>query len=634
MPAPTSSKQRVQFGVFELDLTRGELRKRGAKVKLQEQPLKILQILLENSGQIVSREELQKRLWPSNTFVEFDQGLYSAMARLRDALGDSSDSPRFIETMARRGYRFIAAVTHVPTAPISVGPPELRPNGETGRTFTFRRLAANVVAGLVGGALLLAAMLEFDVAGAREWLRTRTASIRSIAVLPLQNLSGDPDQEYFAEGFTDELITDLGKAGAVRVISRTSVMSYKGTRKPLGQIARELNVDAIVEGTVLPSAGRVRITAQLIRVSPESHLWAESYERDLRDVLALQDDVARDIAREVSAKIAPAPRSQIARARGVDPEAHAAYLKGLYHTARYTEEEIQRGIDFFSQAVRKDPQYAPAYAGMARAYTLLSTYYVAPREAMPKARAAAMKALELDESLAEAHTSLGNVRLFYDWEWQKAAQEFRRAIELNPNSADAHDGYANYLVAMARHDESVAEGKRAIELDPLSLVVNSDAAGNALYFARRYDQDIELCRKTIEFDPNFGLVHFYLAQAYAQTGRFRDAIDQAKTGYQLDSSPVMTGLLGEVYASLGNKAETEIVLGRLDRLSKQRYVCSYQTAAIYQGLGQKDQALKWLSRAYDERSDCIPWLKVDPLFDGLRADPRFQELLRRSRLAQ
>jgi tetratricopeptide (TPR) repeat protein len=409
-------------------------------------------------------------------------------------------------------------------------------------------------------------------------------------------------------------------------------MSYKGTRKPLAQIARELNVDAVVEGTVLRSAGRVRITAQLIRANPESHLWAESYERDLLDVLTLQGEVARDIAGEVSAKLVPEHRKHLAGQRAVDPEVHGAYLKGLYHTARYTEEEIQKGIAYFSQAVQKDPGYAPAYASLARAYTLLSTYYLAPREVMPKARAAAMRALELDETLAEAHTSLGNVRLFYDWDWLKASQEFKRAIELNPNSADAHDGYANYLVAMGRHEESLAESKRAIELDPLSLVINADAAGNGLYFSRKYEQAIELCRKTIEFDPNFGLVHFYMAQSYAQTGQFGEALVQARTGYQLDSSPVMTGLLGEVYAFLGERAETEKVLERLNRLSKRRYVCSYETAAIYQGLGHKDAALKWLSRAYSERSDCIPWLKVDPAFDALRSDPRFQDLVRRSGL--
>jgi TolB-like protein/DNA-binding winged helix-turn-helix (wHTH) protein len=405
MSAPASSTDRVQFGVFELDLQRAELRKQGVKVKLQEQPLKVLQVLLENPGQIVSREELRQRVWPANTFVEFDQGLYSAMARLRDALGDSSESPRFIETVARRGYRFIAPVI----APTEAPSPETIPKIERSGWSSIHRWISSLLAGLLGGALLLAIVFGFDVAGVREWLRNRTTPIRSIAVLPLQNLSGDPEQEYFADGMTDELITGLARLGSVRVVSRTSVMRYKSTNKTLPQIGQELSVDAVVEGTVERSGSRVRIRVQLIQASSDRHLWAQDYDRDLQDTLVLQSEAAGDIVREIQSNLTPVQQQRLQAARQVDPEAYEMYLKGLYFSNKRSPADFKRAIDYFERSIKKTPDYAVAYSGLANALIGQIFTGTPSDQVREKATSAAEKAIALDPSVAEAHDSLAMI---------------------------------------------------------------------------------------------------------------------------------------------------------------------------------------------------------------------------------
>ncbi len=461
-------------------------------------------------------------------------------------------------------------------------------------------------------------------------------AINSLAVLPLENLSGDPQQDYFADGMTEALITDLAQIRSLRVISRTSVMQYKGSRKPLPEVARALHVDAVVEGSVLRSGERVRITAQLIQARTDRHLWAKTYERDLRDVLALQSEVASAIAQEVKVKLTPQEQVRMASSRPVDREAYEAYLKGSYFWNKRTPEGLTKATEFFQQAIEKDPGYALAYAGLAESYFALSFYGdVAPKQYFPRVKEAATKALEIDDTLAEAHASLASTLTFYDWDWPSAEREFRRALELNPSYAMGHRAYASYLSAMGRHREAIAEAKRAQELDPLSLDVNT-MAGRCFYHARQYDQAIEQYRRALEIDPNFTIAHQFSGKAYAQKGMYREALaelqeagavyKEAGAGY---TEPL--SVIGLVYAVSGRPGQAQHVLEELKAIRKQKYVPPWSIVRVYAGLGQKDQAFAWLEKGFQERDNRLIWLKVDPMFDNLRCDPRFADLLRRLR---
>jgi TolB-like protein/DNA-binding winged helix-turn-helix (wHTH) protein len=443
---PTASA--FQFGVFELDLKAGELRKQGIKVKLQEQPFQVLATLLEHAGEVVTKDELQQQIWAADTFVDFDHGLHSAITRLREALGDSSESPRFIETIPRRGYRFVAPLKLIGS------PTESGVADGKDRLWTF---GGSVLAGLLGGALLLGAVLTLNLGGARRWLwRESNPAIRSLAVLPLENLSGDPAEDYFADGMTDALIADLSKISALRVISRTSAMQYKGTKKRLPQIARELNVDGVVEGSVMRSGNRVRITAQLLQAGTDQHLWAEAYERDLGDVLKLQGEVAQTIAQQVRIQLTPQQKAQFGSALGVSPEAYEAYLRGRYFWNQRTEEGLGKSVGLFRHAIDIDPNFPLPYAGLADSYLLLGDFgFLAPDEAYPKAKAEALKALRLDDHLAEGHAALAMVALEYDWDWVNAEREFRLAIEANPSYATGHQWYAEYLTTLGRSEEAI-----------------------------------------------------------------------------------------------------------------------------------------------------------------------------------
>ncbi len=483
-------------------------------------------------------------------------------------------------------------------------------------------------------ALLVVAAIGLNLGGLRERLQKRwlgppaARRVESLAVLPLENLSRDPEQDYFADGMTEALITELAQIKALKVISRTSVAQYKGTRKPVPQIGQELRADALVEGSVQRSGERVRITAQLIHAATDRHLWAKSYERDHRDILTLQSEVAAAIAREIRINLTPQEELRLASARPVNPAAHEAYLRGRYYISKGTEQELRKSIDYFEQALKIDPKYALAFTGLALSHAGLTSFYLPPWETMPKAREAAKKALELDEALSEAHTSLGLVLFFYDWDWPGAEREIRRAIELNPNSADAHAMYSSYLGAMARHEEALAEERRAQELDPLSLMAAGGVSWQS-FIARRYDLAIEECRKAIAVEPRFGFAHTLMGLALAQKGRFAEAIAAAQKGNQLDDSPLVLAMLGGIYGLAGKRDEAEKVLRQLEAQSKRRYVCPYEVATIYVSLGDKDTAFKWLQKAYRDRSDCIPWLKVDPRLDPLRSDARFTDLVRR-----
>jgi len=449
--------------------------------------------------------------------------------------------------------------------------------------------------------------------------------------LPLDNLSGDPEQNYFADGMTEELISDLAKISALRVISRTSVMGYKGTRKTLPEIAKELRVDAVIEGSVRRSGDRVRITAQLIHAPTDRHLWAESYERDLRDVLTLQSEVARAIANEIKIQVTPQEQVRLANARPVNPEAHEAYLKGRYHWNKATEQELRKSIEYFEQSLAKDPNYALAYAGLADTYSSLSSFYAAPREVMPKAMAAATKALGLDETLAAAHTSLGYAKLVYEWDWAVAERELKRAIALNPNHADAHMWYGWYLVAMGHPEEGTAELQRATELDPLSAYLKTNAQWG-FFQARQFDRVIEQGRKALDLEPNFAFAHVLMGLALVQKGQLAEAVAAAERGARLDDSPLMQAMVAYVYASSGKRAEAEKRLAILVEAAKHRYVCSFEAANAFFAVGRTDEGFRWLEKAYTDRSDCMLWLKSDPRLDRFRPDPRLQDLIRRVHL--
>ena len=620
MAAPASSSEVLQFGVFELDLRRAELRKHGVRVKLQEQPLKVLQLLLENRGQIVTREQLRGRIWPANTFVEFDHGLYSAMARLREALGDSSESPRFIETVARRGYRFIAPVTS----------PRAEANSVTSAATTnsqvfSRKSVVSVVIGLMGGGLLLGLILGLNIANSRDWLwRRSNPQVRSLAVLPLENLSEDPGQEYFADGITDELITQLAQLGKFRVISRTSIMQYKGARKPLPQIGKELGVDAVLEGSVVRSGQRVRITAQLIDAASDQHLWAETYDRDLADVLTLQAEMANAIVQEVRAKIASGPRSRALKMARVDPEEQDLYLRARYHVDKGDQAEINKGIEYFRQAIERSPQDARNYAGLADSYLALSDFYLSPADTLVQAKQAALKALELDENLPETHVSLGAIRFLYDWDWPQADKEFEKAIELNGNSSDAHLWRGVFLAQMGRADAAIPEIQRAETIDPLSLAVHVNA-GWVYYVARRDEEALKEWRKILDLDPHFAITHTSIWIAYLKQADISDALSLSSAS---DLENLRLAALTGRHAVSGDRNEAERMLSRLNAVAKHQYVCPYEMATAHAVLGDKDQALTWLGKGLRERSGCMPDLKVDPRLDSLRSDPRFQQLMK------
>jgi TolB-like protein/DNA-binding winged helix-turn-helix (wHTH) protein/Tfp pilus assembly protein PilF len=625
---------RLRFGVFELDLRSGELRKHGLRVRLQEQPLCVLEMLLEHSGEVVTREELQQRLWPADTFVDFDHGLNKAINKIREALGDSAESPRFVETVSRRGYRFLAEVRNADSVPvrnpelaIQPQPPEEasgRPNPH-GTVAEVKNLLLSQAWKILVLLLLLAAA-SLAIRKLPSWNRPSPA-IRSLAVLPFESLSNDASQDYFADGMTDELISDLGQISALRVISRTSVMSYKHARKPLPQIARELNVDAVVEGTVLRSGNEVRITAQLIEAPADKHLWSQSYEGELRNTLALQNDVARAIADQIRINLNPQEKAALAKVKTVNPEAFQSYLKGRYFWNKRTPEGLNVGLTYFNQAIEEDPAFAQAYSGLADTYALLGDWQYAvmtPKEAFPKAKAAAIKALELDSTLGEAHNSLAFCLDGFEWDFEAAGKEFQRAIELNPSYATAHHWYAWHLSLLGRDDHAIAEMRKAETLDPLSLIINSDMA-ELLLLMHSYDESIQQGRRTIEMDANFALAHNQLGQAYLQKQMYAPAIAEFERSVQLSGDcPTCIANLARAYAAFGQKSRAEKLLSDLKKRSSPVASLASEIAMIYAALGDRDQAMNWLERGYKERFN--PGVLLRPGFDPLRSDPRFEEL--------
>ncbi len=482
-------------------------------------------------------------------------------------------------------------------------------------------------------AVLLAVVLAWNPGGWRDRLlgRGNPVRIESLAVLPLENLSHNPEQDYFADGMTEALITELGQIrGLRRVISRTSVMRYKTVRKPLREIASELNVDAVVEGSVLRSDGAVQVTARLVQASTDTQLWSQSYQRELRDVLALQREVALAIAKEIKVKLAPQEQARLATARPVNPSAHEAYLKGK-HLSKGTYEQRRKAREYFEQTVRIDPNYAPGYAGLADSYW--ATPDLPAKEAMPKAKEYALKALAIDDTLAHAHRALASILFYGDWDWLAANEEFKHALELNPGDAEAHRMYSVYLSAMGRFEEALTEIRTAQELDPLSVLTNT-TAGWTFYCARQYDRGAEQCQKTLELAPNSDGAHACLGYNYLAKGMYQQAIAECQKALTLSGGDAVRAVwLGRAYAGAGRRTDARKVLTELHQLSKRTYVPPYFLATLHVALGEKDQAFAWLQRAYAERDLYLAWLRVDPAVDPLRSDPRFQELLRRTGLS-
>jgi TolB-like protein len=572
-----SSLETVRFGPFELDRAVGELRRGGVRVRLHGQPLQVLQVLLEQPGKLISREELQSRIWPSETFVDFDHGINNAIKRLREVLGDTAETPRYVETVPRRGYRFIGQVSAV-----------TEHGAET---------------------------------------------IRSVAVLPLENLSGNPDEEYFADGLTEASIINLAKISALRVISRTTVMQYKRAYKPLPQVARELQVDGIVEGTVLRSGNRVRISAQLIDARTNCHIWAEIYERDLKDILALHSDLARAIAGQVRIALTPAEQLKLGRGRPVDPEAYEDYLKGRYHWNRRSADDLKKAMECFQRAIDKQPNYAPAHTGLADCAGIAGFWsFAAPEQGCGKSKTAALRSLAIEET-AEAHASLAWAIMHYDWDLTAAEQEFQRAIEQDPLYATAHQWYGHCLVGMGRFDEAYGELRLAIQLEPLSLPIRTSYAGASL-FGRQWEQSIEQSKKILDLDPSFILGRWALVRYYDAIGMAELAIASAQEAVEVSRGTLLCLIaeLGHAYASAGKREDAVGVLRRLAEICEQRYVDPYLIAYIYAALGERESAFEYLDHAIDVRAVWVCYLAIDPRFDALRDDSRFEALLQRAGL--
>lgn len=566
---------RLRFAAFELDLASGELRKGGTPVPLQPQPLRVLVLLASRAGELVSRDEIQKQVWANQTFVDFNQGLNYCIRQIRAALGDDADTPRFVATVQRRGYRFIGEVVPAP-----------------------------------------------DPADRRVML----------VVLPFQDLSGNLGEDYFCDGLTEEMIAQLGRLNPHRlgVIARSSAMRYKHTDKDIETIGRELRVTHVLEGSVRRAGGRLRVTAQLIQASDRTHLWSDSFERDIGDILALQGECAQAIARQIGVQLTPQEQRRIASARPIQSAAYDAYLKGRYFWKRRSREALGKSIGYFTAAIARDPEYAPAYAGLADAHLTQFDYnYVPPAEAFVLADRVLLEALRLDSTLAEPHTSLGHLRL-HQFDWTAAEQQFRRAIELNGGYDTSHYYYANLLAALGRFDEALTEADRAIELDPQSVNTRQNRMF-VLLMARRHAEAIAQGVEILEMDPSYTSLYYDLGRAYLCDGQHQRAIEvlqKVRSKSQSRGATVLAGL-GYAHAKVGRRGEALEVLRQLEDRSRHHYVSSYELALLHLALGDRDAACARLSSAYDDHSSHLPFLNVDARFDELRTDRRFRALVRR-----
>jgi TolB-like protein/DNA-binding winged helix-turn-helix (wHTH) protein/tetratricopeptide (TPR) repeat protein len=644
--------QIYRFADFEADARARQLRKHGTKLKLQGQPFEMLLMLLESPGEVITREQMQQKLWPVDTFVDFEHSLNTSIKKLRQALNDSATEPRYIETLPRVGYRFIAPVTAAEEAADDFSSPSSQQGpspvdgipGITAVGSSPRHLFAWFLGLALGVVSVAGTVIALNVGKTRDRLMevvnssrsglglvsSAKKSRRSVAVLPLQNLSADPNQNYFVDGMTDELTTDLAQFGDLRVISRTSAMHYRDGSKTAPQIGKELGVDALVEGSVERVGDRVRIRAQLIDCATDRHLWAQSYDRDMKDVLSMQTEAAREIADQVRGSVgSPQLSLHAAKPAPVNPDAYEAYLKGRYFWNKRTPDGLNKSIEFFQDAIAKDPSFAAAYAGLADSYSILGSDVLPADVANSKARAAATKAIELDPSIAEGHAALALVEFYYDWNWKQSEEEFRRAIELNPNYATAHQWYSYYLTAMLRFPEAVEQAETAQQIDPLSLSINTSVATRYRH-AGRLDDAVQLNRRTLEMDPTFVPAHFSLAAVYENQGSWPQAINEYKKVIELrPGDPSALAALAYIYARSGQQDEARKILSQLTETSKQHYVASFEIATIFAGLDDADHTMLWLDKSYKQHESQIPFLESDDRFNALHSDPRFQDLVHR-----
>jgi TolB-like protein/DNA-binding winged helix-turn-helix (wHTH) protein/Tfp pilus assembly protein PilF len=633
-----------RFGPYELKSRVRQLHKHGVKLKLRPQSFRVLEILLERPGDLVTREEFRRQLWPSDTFVDFEHGLNTSVKDLRSALNDSASDPRYIETLPKLGYRFIATAESEDPAPVAApAAGDLTAAAEV----ALPQAATEVVASpgyrvsVLGWAmpLLVLALLGGALAGYFRWTHSHTRSRPAggrpmLAVLPFENLTGDAAQDYFSDGMTEEMIAQLGRVDPdhLGVIARTSVMHYKHSDEQVDQIGRELGAEYVLEGSVRRDKDKVRISAQLIETKDQARIWARQYDRELSGLLVLQSEIAQEAADEIL--LALGERKRTITPSTASPksfEAYDLYLKGRYFWNKRTSEAFEQAVECFNQAIEQDPGYAPAYAGLADTYAVMSEYSIAPpREVIPKARAAALKALDLDEKLAEAHASLALIAQNYDWDWQTADKEFRRAIVLDPNYATGHHWYAEHLALLGRFDEAFPEMQRARQLDPLSLIIQADNAV-FLYFSRQYDLAIAEFRAIMEVDPNFPRLHV-IEGAYVQQGRFAEALADIENWRRSDSRTYWTWTMeAYIHGRAGRPAEARRALQHVQSFDP-RAIDPFAMVTPYVGLGDKDLAFAWIDKGVASHSPGLTAIKVDPTFDPLRSDPRFKVLLIRTGL--
>lgn len=617
----------VRFGAYEFAPHTQELRKGGIRIRLEGQPLAILQMLLERPGELVTREELQRKLWPTDTFVDFEHSLNAAVKRLRAALNDSADRPRYVETLARRGYRFIAPINTADAEISAVAP-----------VHTATPPVANPPVVFRGRRLWLIAIALFALAvggwGWRVW-RNRPATlavppVRSLAVLPLKNLSGDPTQEYLADGMTEALIGRLSSIHDLRVISRTSMMHFKDTQLSVPDIAKTLRVDAIVEGSVMREGSRIRVHAQLIRAATDEHFWSEAYDRELRDALALESDVAQSIARKVEVTLTGEEHARLTAARPVSPEVYESYLKGQFTLEKSNSRPgIEESIAYFEEAIKRDPTFAPAYVGLAIAHSALASVFIGASPVIERAKvvSAARKALELDPELAEAHVLLAEMEK-EQWHWAEAEAEYRRALKLNPSDAAAHNGLARWLLCHGRTDEALAWVQRGRELDPFA--VSGTEVAWILFHARRYNEAMHELRSVLAVRPDDAGALWFVGFVLTADDQANEAIPFLEKALSVSNrSPGVIGVLVRAYAHAGRRTDALRLLAELKKRKQAGYVPAAAFVNAYLGLGEKEDAFAWLEQGYNEHSNILQWLKVHPYFDPLRNDPRFQDLVRR-----
>jgi TolB-like protein/DNA-binding winged helix-turn-helix (wHTH) protein/Flp pilus assembly protein TadD len=616
---------------YELDLRPRRLRRGGRTQKLERIPLELLFLLVEHNGEIVSREQIVSRIWGEGVFLDTDNSIRGAVRKLRQVLKDNAESPRFIQTVTGQGYRFIAPVIEAPVvdAPVTdaADPVALQDNG---KVRPWRPSAALGALALVCIAVVVVTLIA--VYAKRRPSEPATASGKTVlAILPFENLSRDPDQEFFSDGLTEEMIAQTGKLNRARlaVVARSSVAKYKGSTLSAKEIARDLNADYLLQGSVRHLADRVRITVQLIHAQNQTDVWTEVYDRQLTDVLAVQESVVRSIASQIHIALAGEEEALLTGSRRVRPEAYVAYLKGRYYWNKRTRAAIEKAETYFQDAIRIDPAYGAAYSGLADCNSGLTWHgFRAPADALPKAYAAARKAIEINPQSAEAHASLG-LMLSHGWEWAGAEAEFRRALELDPQYPNTHHWYGDYLSIHGRHEQALSEARRALELDPLNLMI-STWVGLRLYLAHNYSAAIEQNRDSVELDPNFAAAHLLLGQGYVQAGTYGEGINQLRQAATLSGdSPIYTAQVAVALGAAGRRHEALEIANALRTSSRQRYVSPYGLAQIYAVLQNGGETFRWLEAAYDDRAVWMAYLAVDPVFDRYRSDQRFQELLRR-----